>query len=327
MSASEKDVRQWSVIRGDALLALGELSSNSIDAVVSDPPYGISFGGEEWDTPIRAERAQSPGEAFEEWTKRWATECLRLLKPGGHLAAFGAPRTAHRLAAGLEDAGFELRDQLMWLYGTGVPKTRLHEGRASQLKPAYEPIVLARRPLEGTLGTNEERWGTGRLGIDATRLPADASRTLGRWPPNVVIAHDSSCTSKCSPTCAVRRLENSREGSSRFFYCPKPTRAERDAGCEQLRAKAIRIYGPSMPRPRRNTHPTVKPVALMRWLVRLTCPPHGTVLDPFAGSGTTGIAAVHEQRQFIGIEREARYARIARMRLHHAESALEGGPG
>ncbi len=199
-------------------------------------------------------------------------------------------------------------------------------GPAIRHNERHEPIVLARRPLEGSLGENEERWGTGRLGIDATRLPADATGTLGRWPPNVVIAHDPTCTSKCSPTCAVRRLEDSREGSSRFFYCPKPTQAERDAGCEQLRAKAIRIYGPSIPRPRRNTHPTVKPVALMRWLVRLTCPPDGTVLDPFTGSGTTGIAAVHEQRTFIGIERESRYLRIARLRLHHAESALKGGP-
>src|SRR5207244_2195775 len=139
---------------------LRTLPANSIDAIVTDPPYGIGFRDEHWDRPVSADRV-SAGELFEQWTRSWAGECLRVVKPGGYLVAFGAPRTVHRIAAGIEDAGFELRDQLLWLYGSGVPKGRIAHGRSSTLKPAYEPILLARAPLDGNHTDNEQRWGTG----------------------------------------------------------------------------------------------------------------------------------------------------------------------
>jgi site-specific DNA-methyltransferase (adenine-specific) len=280
---------------------------------------GIGFRDEAWDTPT-ASPQQAAGQAFESWTTGWAKECLRVLKPGGHLVAFGAPRTAHRLAAGCEDAGFELRDQLVWLYGSGVPKGRLKHGRSSTLKPAYEPILLARAPLEGTHTDNEERWGTGRLGIDAARNPA-ADVSVGRWPCNVTLSHAPRCRPKsCTRACAVSLLDRSLPTvkPSRFFYCAKASISERDIGCERLPSRSAAVYGLGGRRQRRNTHPTVKPVDLMRWLVRLACPPEGVVLDPFAGSGSTGVAALTEGRRFIGVERDLEYARIARARLTHA---------
>lgn len=314
--------RSWSLIEGDAITAMRAMAACSVDAVITDPPYGIGFRREQWDTPTTTSTTKNP---FEAWTCEWASECLRVLKPGGHLIAFGAPRTAHRLAAGVEDAGFELRDQLVWLYGSGVPKSRLHAGRASQLKPAYEPILLARKPLDGTLSNNEARWGTGRLSIDASRLTPDQGTSMGRWPANVTTSHDIDCrTQQCATSCPVAMLETKHTGSSRFFYCAKPSRAERDDGCQHLPARQIRIYGPRMPRPRRNTHPTVKPVALMRWLIRLACPVDGVVLDPFAGSGSTGVAGAREECRFVGIEQDPGYARIARARLRQTDP---GGSG
>jgi site-specific DNA-methyltransferase (adenine-specific) len=310
--------RPWKLVRGDALDLLPTLAARSVDAVVTDPPYGIGFRAESWDRPART-HGRSPAETFEEWTRVWARECLRILKPGGHLFAFGAPRTAHRLASGLENAGFELRDQLLWLYGSGVPKGRLVEGRSSTLKPAYEPIVLARAPLDGVHTANERAWRTGRLGIDEARIASSDGR--GRWPCNVALGHASGCRPKrCARSCAVSLLDRSRPAirPSRFFYCAKPSARERDTGCEALPAKSVPIYGQGGKVPRRNTHPTVKPVGLMRWLIRLACPADGLVLDPFTGSGSTGVAALREGRQFLGAERDPAYAQIARARLTHA---------
>jgi DNA modification methylase len=311
----------WQLLEGDALAELHELEPTSVDAVVTDPPYGIGLNKEAWDgRNIRRAAKHLSGdpasEAFERWTSLWAAECLRVLKPGGYVLAFGSPRTVHRLAAGIEDAGFELRDQLLWLFGSGVPKNGLEGGCSSTLKPAYEPVVLARAPLAGTLAENEAAWETGRLGIDETRLP-----TSGRWPCNVAFSHEPGCgTSSCTTGCPVRLLDRSRlaQRPSRFFYCSKPSRSEREAGCEALPGKVVRIYSKGTTRPRRNTHPTVKPVDLMGWLVRLVCSPGGLVLDPFAGSGSTGVAALREGRRFVGIEKESDYARIARARLAHA---------
>ncbi|MHB8060990.1 MAG: DNA-methyltransferase [Gaiellaceae bacterium] len=319
-----EDDRRWQLVEGDALDELREFPGASVDADVTDPPYGIDLNKEAWDgrdirRAARHTSADTASKAFERWTSLWASECLRVLKPGGYLFAFGAPRTAHRLAAGIEDAGFELRDQLLWLYGSGVPKNGLEGGRSSTLKPAYEPVVLARAPLAGTLAENEAAWGTGRLGIDETRLPAS-----GRWPCNVAFSHTPSCrTASCASACPVRLLDRSRlaQRPSRFFYCSKPSRSEREMGCQTLPEKRIRIYSKGATRPRRNIHPTVKPVDLMGWLVRLVCPPGGLVLDPFAGSGSTGVAALREGRRFLGVEREREYAQIARARLAHAADA------
>lgn len=333
--ASDAASPSWRVLHGDCLELLADLQASSVDAVVCDPPYGINFQGRRWDGRAIRESAAttstrkrlSSSEAFQEWTRSWATECLRTLKPGGHLLAFGSPRTFHRLASGLEDAGFELRDTLMWVYGSGMPKSRrLAGGTGTALKPAWEPILLARKPPEGTIERNMRRHGPGALNVDACRVGE-------RWPANVMLGHHARCTpGACATGCALAMIDQADErahaGSrvltppSRLFFSSKVSRFERDAGCEQLPARDLNLFpnaqgaGPP-PVAARNPHPTVKPIALMRWLVRLACPPGGLVLDPFCGSGSTGAAAVMESRCFLGIEREAPYIQIARARITH----------
>jgi site-specific DNA-methyltransferase (adenine-specific) len=311
MSASSKvtlyqdATRAWGLIEADALLTLAKLPDACVDAIVCDPPYAIDITGEAWDR--FGGDALTAGKAFERWTNVWATEVRRVLKPGGYLLAFGAPRTFHRLVCGIEDAGLVVRDSLQWLYGTGIPKSpRLPGGLGTALKPAYEPILLARTPLVGTTTQNLDAWGTGALNIEAARVGEQKY-----WPANVALSH--------GPDCPVELLDGSGTGPSRLFYCAKTTRQEREAGCEQLPARLAALYTGRSRKPRvlRNIHPTVKPIALMRWLVRLATPPGGLVLDPFAGSGSTGAAAVLEGRQFLGIEREAAYVDIACARLTH----------
>jgi DNA modification methylase len=165
----EDDTRTWHLLEADALLALAKLPDACVDAIVTDPPYGIEITGEAWDglairQAVRRDgEVLSTGEALERWTRVCATEVRRVLKPGGYLLAFGAPRTFHRLVSGVEDSGLEVRDQLLWLYGTGIPKSqRLPGGLGTALKPAYEPILLARAPLAGTTPQNLTAWGTGR---------------------------------------------------------------------------------------------------------------------------------------------------------------------
>lgn len=311
----------WGLIEADALLTLAKLPDACIDAVVTDPPYGIGFGNQAWDgADIR--RAVSDGkrmgvtEAFQRWTQVWSSQVRRVLKPGGHMVAFGAPRTFHRLVSGIEDAGLEIRDVLMWLYGQGLPKSRrMAGGRGTTLKPAYEPILLARVPLDGSAEHNISTWGTGALNIDAARVGE-----ARYWPAHVALSHASDCP--------VGLLDHGG-GPSRLFYCAKATRAEREAGCEQLPTRLVRIYNGHHHPPRlvSNLHPTVKPLSLMRWLVRLVTPPGGLVLDPFTGSGSTGIAAILEDRMFVGIERESAYVDVACARLTHwAHQATAGEP-
>lgn len=324
----------WTVLHADSLHALTELPTDSVDAVVCDPPYGISFNGHAWDgAAIRhaastgADHRLSPGEAFEAWTQEWSRECVRLLRPGGHFAAFGAPRTFHRLCCGVEDAGLELRDVLLWLYGTGMPKSRrLTLGRGTALKPAYEPILLARKKPSGPVERNLAAHSTGALNIDACRVD-------GRWPANVLLSHHPACTtSHCHRHCpsqvidaaavSGRQQAGGLQSASRLFYCPKASRRERNAGCDLLPRQALDLfpnaYGDGkQPAAAANAHPTVKPLAVMRWLVRLIAPEGGLVLDPFCGSGSTGCAAVLEDRRFLGIEREEEYVAVARARLAH----------
>jgi site-specific DNA-methyltransferase (adenine-specific) len=258
-------------------------------------------------------------------------EVLRVLKPGGHLLAFGGTRTYHRMTCAIEDAGFEIRDCLQWLYGSGFPKSKnIGDGLGTALKPANEPIVLARKPLEGTVAANVQKWGTGAINIDGCRIgtskrvPGSVSRTaglvlsgsvdgslrretgeegghnpnVGRWPANVILDEDV--------VVALGEV-------SRYFYCAKTSPVEREAGLDSFpRATAGELTdredgtaGLKSPRAgagrsssgRANVHPTVKPIALMRWLVRLATPPGGIVLDPFAGSGSTGCAAALEDCQ------------------------------
>lgn len=323
---------EWKVIEGDSRRILATLDGASIDAVITDPPYEIGFMGKRWDRS---------GIAFNLslWLAVW-----QALKPGGHLLAFGGTRTFHRLAVAIEDAGFEIRDCLMWLYGTGYPKShtlsreideragvpmpvaqksatgsriasfghyvphgewqpvteaaRQWQGWGTGLKPAWEPIILARRPLLSTAGKSVQQFGTGGINVDACRIPLaedEQDKGLppqGRHPANLLLDEESAA------------LLDAHEGASRFFFVAKANREERDAGGVE------------------NLYPTVKPVMLMRHLVRLITPPGGVVLDPFAGSGSTGIACVHEGAGFVGIEREPEYATLARNRIAHAAQQL-----
>ncbi len=304
-----------------------------VHSIVTDPPYHLStvkrFGKPGSAPPVSAGptgvyKRSAAGFMGKAWDggdvafdpETWAL-CLDMLPPGGHLLAFGGARTYHRMACAIEDAGFEIRDQVMWLYGTGFPKSHNvgkklddWQGWGTALKPAHEPIVVARKPLDGTVAQNVLEHGTGAINVDACRVGvgekrkttmggmahkanpiygefADKDRskpietTQGRWPSNVV--HDGGDE--------VERLLGE---PSRFFYCAKAGKAGR----------------------RGSKHPTVKPVALVRWLVRMVTPPGGTVLDPFAGSGTTGEAAHVEGFDSVMMEADEQYARdiLDRMR-------------
>ena len=301
------------------------------------------MGGAAWDgRDIRqavgaARQRFSDGDAFERWTCTWATDCLRLLRPGAHLVAFGAPRTFHRLVAGVEDAGLEIRDGIMWLYGSGMPKSRWLSGdRGTALKPAYEPVLVARRPLDGNTEENLACHGTGVLNVGAGRIydktDRDADgRMVGRWPANVAWSHHPVCSrTLCVSGCPASLIDQGQPSRpSRFFYAAKASRAEREAGCEQLPARTAPVFSSrgKRPQPKRNHHSTPKPVELMRWITRLVCPVGGVVLDPFAGSGSGGIAAVLEGRKFLGIEKNPEYAAIGAARIGHwAAQAERGAP-
>jgi site-specific DNA-methyltransferase (adenine-specific) len=213
-----------------------------------------------------------------------------------------------------------------------MPKSRkLPGGRAALLKPAWEPILLARKPLAGTIERNLAANGTGALNTDACRVE-------GRFPANVTLTHAPGCRSgRCAVGCPVRIIDDaagrSRASSraareaSRLFYCPKASRRERDAGCEALPPRTLDLFPNAKhgrrPPPATNPHPTVKPLALMRWLVRVAVPDGGVVLDPFCGSGSTGCAAALEGRRFLGIELDTTYAEIARARIAHWRRTAE----
>jgi len=283
------------VYNNDCLDVLKKLDENSIDSVVTDPPYGISLLGHSWDYQLPS---------IDIWK-----ECLRVLKPGGHLLSFSSARTYHRMAICIEDAGFEIRDQIMWVYGQGMPKGK-------NLKPAHEPICVARKPFKGTIKANVAAHGTGCLNVDACKVGE-------RWAPNLIHDGDETivemfpekagalfnatrkkATTGGSGNSLMGKAREVGEGNgaidapgsaARFFWCAKPSRTER--------AEASK-------------HPTVKPIKLMNYLVRLATPPGGVVLDPFMGSGTTGVAAINEGFDFIGCEREAEYFDIATQRLN-----------
>jgi DNA modification methylase len=313
----EDDTRSWGLVEGDALATMAKLPDSCIDAIVTDPPYGIGFRNESWDT-FRATgtdgKRLSEGEAFERWTQIWAAKAARVLKPGGHLLAFGSPKTFHRLVAGVEDTGLEIRDQLLWVHAQGAPKSRkLPGGLGTALKPAFEPILLARKPLAGTTSRNLDEWGTGALNIEA-------SRVNGHWPAHLTLSHAPGCTeTRCANGCPAGQLDGARPDlrPSRLFFCAKASKREREAGCSDLPLRTDQLYSRPAPRLRRNIHPTVKPVSLMRHLVALITPPGGLVLDLFAGSASTGIGAVMEGRMFLGLERDAAYVDIGCARLTH----------
>lgn len=263
------------IINLDCKEGMRTLADNSVDSIVTDPPYELGFMGKKWD---------STGIAYD--IEMWS-ECLRVLKPGGYLLAFSASRTYHRMTVAIEDAGFDIKDQVLWLFGTGMPKHKTH------LKPANEPICLARKP-GASAGLNIEvcrvgdsggtQWvsqgnkgDTGQFG-GGIKDGGIASIDKGRWPANVI--HDGI-----------------DETWARYFYCAKASKKDRGEG---------------------NNHPTVKPTELMRYLCRLVTPPGGLVLDPFAGSGSTGKASKQEGFQFLGYELEPDYCLLANARFNQA---------
>ncbi|HJX77292.1 DNA-methyltransferase [Glutamicibacter sp.] len=374
---------------GDCIETMRTMPEGSVDSIVTDPPYGLGFMGKKWD-------ALPPGE-------EWARECFRVLKPGGHILAFGGTRTWHRLAVAIEDAGFEIRDGVLWLYGSGFPKShdiskaidkmagvkfsaspasgvgfmrddgrggynvtknkltregestseaQQWEGWGTALKPAYEPAVMARKPFTGTVAGNVLEHGTGAINVDACRVAHDepagkpstgphgkragimgetverhrettAASTAGRWPANVILdEHTAELLDEQSGTLSAGAFSKSRGadksrtshgkfkgqegleahrtdsgGASRFFYVAKAPKSERP-----------NVDGVA--------HPTVKPLALMRYLAKLVTPAGGTILDPFAGSGTTIEAALIEGYNVIGIERETDYIPLIQCRVN-----------
>lgn len=456
MSAPHYEDDLVTLHHGDCIAVLRELPDNSVDAVVTDPPYGLEFMGKDWDAPwkkpgadvgrgvkvaeqraaemteagcghstsagpylaARVDSIRAAGAPFQEWCTEWATECLRVLKPGGHILAFGGSRTWHRLAAAVEDAGFEIRDSIAWLYGSGFPKSMdvskaidkgegIWRGRAgavssdngsmsggnyertpkgepvtegatawagwgTALKPAFEPIVVGRKPLAGTVAANVLEHGTGALNIDACRVAGDnpsiarrqgstnhlstrtaaeseaagrmESRTsperyaearvgeeLGRWPTNVLIDdHQAAELDKQSGDRPGMKRGTLNRGATTgrsirgdaAFGTAEPQTVVTGYDDEGGASRFFPVFryqakAPTAERPNVDgvQHPTVKPLDLMRWLVRLVTPPGAIVLEPFAGSGTTAEACVLEDRRCIAIEREADYLPLIVSRL------------
>lgn len=419
------------LMQGDNIESLKKLPENSIDSIVTDPPYGLSFMCKKWDYDV-------PSVEF------WK-EVLRVLKPGGHVLSFGGTRTYHRMVVNIEDAGFEIRDQIMWLYGSGFPKShnigksvdKLNgvegdkgplkrggealtydsseygdigwkadkrdpntyiakndwSGWGTALKPANEPICVARKPLsEKTIAENVIKWGTGGINIDGCRIGTDELKPgktngfidssniygggksqeykpneEGRFPANIILDEEAGKvldeqTGNIKSTKFItkdsdkplyggnslinsktkdntERGYNDKGGASRFFYCPKVGKKERNAGCDELEEKennsidstyagnqtTSKIGGnPDKPtEPKKNNHPTVKPINLMTYLCRLVTPVGGIVLDPFMGSGSTGIAARLKGFRFCGMEMDADYFKISESRIENFEKYRE----
>ena len=368
--------------------AAGRLFADaSIDAVVTDPPYGLEFMGRDWDGADGFRRSFNPAAAgrdsvfgrtsrtspeygttaggdaqhsFEGWCRTWATECLRVLKPGGYLVAFGGARTFHRLTCAIEDTGFEIRDPLAWIHGQGFPKSRNldddWDGWGTALKPSYEPIVCARKPLAGSVAENVQLYGTGAFNIDGCRIHSAGSEAQrytvkrlkpgselnrtggkwrpesdgaptyhghtkdGRWPTNVVFDESRAAELDRQSGTTTSRIRPPRRGISGDGWGMTASCTEYDdAGGASRFFPVFRYHAKAGvdERPCVNgiQHPTVKPLGLCRWLVRLVTPPNGVVLDPFSGSGTIAEASIHEHKRCIAIEREPDYLPLIVQRL------------
>lgn len=356
---------------GDCRLYMAAHQADMFDACITDPPYELAFMSKAWD---------KRGISFDPETWR---AVYRVLKPGARLLAFGAPRTHHRTWCAIEDAGFVIEDTVMWLFGSGFPKHK------SKLKPAYEPIAVARKGPVTALNIDAARIGlearqysvTGAPGGNAWRLRGEDGRdvgnarrygeqskarpavsVVGRWPANVALDGESaraldemsgyldSGGPSRKPSGFYTRTNDKgflagvspapltaydSGGASRFFYTSKASRAERNHGLEGMAERSGGVHDDdnfrqpgerkanhTAPLPAANHHPTTKPVDLMCWLVRLVTQPGDNVLDPFAGSGTTGVACMQEGRSFTGIEIDADYAAIADRRIRAAPLSL-----
>jgi site-specific DNA-methyltransferase (adenine-specific) len=368
----------YTIIQGDNRETLKTIPDNSIDAIVTDPPYGIDFLGKDWDANTGALETYQ--------------ECLRVLKPGGHILAFSAARTYHHLAITLEQAGFEIRDQIMWIYSSGFPKSQdigksieRNEkkdgsdwlGWGTALKPAHEPIALARKPIKLSIAKNAQKYGVGALNIDAARVPyADEKEAqamadwYAKYPVNQAGGAPTFQGTDDKPKAGKRtasfhnatgggETQSGGDGSPQFianeqgrfpsnvigdiplyqkyFYCPKVSRKERHIGLvnpgpqtarardadgnvlnyaeKKAGASANVLVEQFQLSDKGNNHPTVKPIELMKYLIKLVTPPGGTVLDPFNGSGSTGCAAVELGHNYIGCELDPAYVDIANRRI------------
>lgn len=417
------------------------LPDNSIDAVVTDPPYGLEFMGKDWDAPWKTgngfRRAANAADAerdnvfgrqskrgpeyiagvgFQQWCTTWATELLRVLKPGGHILAFGGTRTWHRLAAAIEDAGFEIRDSMAWLYGSGFPKSldvskaidkaagaerevisegapvkrmipgadqkrtgswikdngrefvptktvpattaaKQWAGWGTALKPSFEPIIVGRKPFRGNVASNVLAHGTGAINIDDCRVGSggqlkwDTPRDMGyhggtnsagkatandsgRWPANVLL--DESQAAELDRQSGIQKsgVAVQRNGGGQRIFNQGTGITRDDAGYGDT-GGASRFFptfrytakASSAERPKLDGqgHPTVKPLELMRWLVRLVTPPDGTVLEPFAGSGTTVEACLREGKRCIAIERDDTYLQLIVNRIDQTQLGFDIG--
>lgn len=356
-----------SILIGDCRERMAALDADSIDSCVTDPPYHLTsivkrFGAANA-APAKVGKTgayarASKGFMGQQWDggdvafqpETWA-EVLRVLKPGAHLVAFSGTRTYHRMACAIEDAGFEIRDQLAWTYGSGFPKSHNQPGGwGTALKPAWEPICLARKPLQGTVAGNIAAHGTGALNIDGCRIahnedckmmaaqtdPAVMSgggkvqqggrhkpvlelKPEGRWPANII--HDGSEEVLAAfPTVASGQPSGVKAGGSKNVYGHfEGGIAVTGYGDEGSAARFFYCAkATTEERGEGNNHPTVKPIDLMRWLCRLVTPKGGTVLDPFSGSGSTLVAADAEQFNAIGCELSPDYAEIAERRVRDA---------
>jgi DNA modification methylase len=276
----------FNILTGDCQSILPSYGENFFHSCITDPPYGMDIVGEEWDHAVPS---------VDIWK-----EVIRVLRPGAFCLSFCSPELYHRMAVNVEDAGFVIKDQIMWMTTTKMPKF-------NRLKPAHEPIVVAQKPYEGSLKNNHEKWGCGLIDTETTRVPWDKKPPKGwvaQGAKRRTFGKDGKTTGSGKEFGTVDANPNGRYPSNivgevqtehqKYFYAPRATRKEKGTD---------------------NDHPTVKPVDLMSYLIKIYSPENSIVLDPFCGSGTTGVAAIRENREFVGIDLSQHYCDIAKKRI------------
>lgn len=284
----------FDILTGDCLTILPNYGENFFHSCITDPPYGMGIVGEEWDHSVPS---------VEIWK-----QVFRVLRPGAFCLSFCSPELYHRMAVNVEDAGFLIKDQIMWMTTTKMPKF-------NRLKPAHEPIVVAQKPYEGSLQNNFEEWGCGLIDTENTRVPWEKEPPKGwvaQGAKRRTFGKDGNTTGSGKEYGTVDANPNGRYPSNiigevlsehqKYFYAPRSTRKEKGQD---------------------NDHPTVKPVDLMAYLIKIYSPPNSIVLDPFCGSGTTGVAAIQENRQFVGIDLSEHYCDIAKNRIKNEQASRE----